>query len=101
MSEILQITFIVSLLAGMFRMAAPILYSALGELVCERSGVLNLGIEGVMTIGGFAGYLATYHTGSPWIGVLWSVYCRSRDKRLDGFYCRNIKSRSNDCWIDC
>ncbi len=73
MNEILQITFLASLLAGMFRMAAPILFAALGELVSERSGVLNLGIEGMMTIGGFAGYLAAYHTGSPWIGVLWSV----------------------------
>ncbi len=73
MNEILQISFLVSLLGGMFRMAAPILFSALGELVSERVGILNLGIEGMMTIGGFAGYLATYHTGSPVIGVLWAM----------------------------
>jgi ABC-type uncharacterized transport system permease subunit len=73
MSEVIQLSFLVSLLAGMFRMAAPILYSALGELMSERSGVLNLGIEGMMTLGGFAGYLATYHTGSPWIGLLWAI----------------------------
>ena len=73
MSDILQITFVVSLLSGMFRMAAPILFAALGELITERSGVLNLGVEGMMLIGGFAGFLATYHTGSLWTGVLWAM----------------------------
>lgn len=73
MSDILKVTFIISLLSGMFRMAAPILLAALGELITERSGVLNLGVEGTMVIGGFAGFLATYQSGSLWIGLLWAV----------------------------
>lgn len=73
MSDILQITFAISLLSGMFRMAAPILFAALGELITERSGVLNLGVEGTMLIGGFAGFLATYKTGSLWVGILWAM----------------------------
>lgn len=73
MNDIFQITFIVSLLSGMFRMAAPIMFAALGEMITERSGVLNLGVEGTMVIGGFSGFLATYHTGSLWIGVLCAI----------------------------
>ena len=73
MSDIIQLSFVISLLSGMFRMAAPILFAALGELITERSGVLNLGVEGTMLIGGFAGFLATYNTGSLWYGVLWAM----------------------------
>ena len=43
---------------------------ALGELVVEKSGVLNLGVEGMMLIGAVTGFAVTYVTGSPWIGVL-------------------------------
>lgn len=73
MSDLVKTAFLVSLLTGMFRMAAPILFAALGELVTERSGILNLGIEGTMLLGGFAAFLATYNTGSLWSGVLWGM----------------------------
>ena len=73
MTDIMKVTFIISLLSGMFRMAAPILFAALGELISERSGVLNLGVEGTMLIGGFAGFLATYHSESLWLGILWAM----------------------------
>lgn len=49
--------------------STPILLAALGELVVEKSGVLNLGIEGMMLIGAVTGFAATTLTGSPWIGV--------------------------------
>ena len=73
MDDLLTITFLVSLLSGMFRMAAPILFAALGELVTERAGILNLGIEGTMLIGGFAAFLSTYNTGSLLMGILWGM----------------------------
>lgn len=73
MSDLLKITFLVSLMSGMFRMAAPILFSALGELVSERAGIMNLGVEGTMLIGGFAAFLATFVTGSLLSGVLWGM----------------------------
>lgn len=69
MADVLQATFIVSLLAGMVRIATPILYGALGELVVERTGIMNLGIEGTMLMGAFAGFLTAYTTGSLWGGV--------------------------------
>ncbi len=69
-NEILQFSFIISLFTSMFRYAAPIIFSATGELVAERSGVLNLGIEGTMLIGALASFLVTYHTQSLALGVL-------------------------------
>ena len=70
MSDLLQTTFIISLLAGMIRIATPILFGAMGELVTERSGVLNLSIEGTMLMGAFVGFLITYNSESLWLGVL-------------------------------
>lgn len=48
----------------------PILFAALGEILAERSGVLNLGVEGMMLVGAVSGFLVTVRTGSPWLGVL-------------------------------
>ncbi|MFV0300611.1 MAG: ABC transporter permease subunit, partial [Paracoccus sp. (in: a-proteobacteria)] len=50
--------------------ATPILFAALGELVVERAGVLNLGVEGMMIGGALAGFAAAHATGSPAIGFL-------------------------------
>jgi simple sugar transport system permease protein len=69
MSELLQAGFIVSLLAGMVRIATPILYGAVGELVVERSGILNLSIEGTMLMGAFVGFLVGFFSGSLWLGI--------------------------------
>ncbi|BCR03445.1 ABC transporter permease [Desulfuromonas versatilis] len=55
------------------RMATPLIFGTLGELVCERSGVLNLGIEGIMTAGSMAGWMWVYQGGSLWGGVLFAA----------------------------
>jgi simple sugar transport system permease protein len=52
------------------RLAIPVTLAALGALVNERAGVLNLGVEGVMTVGALAGYLANDASGSPWVGLV-------------------------------
>lgn len=49
--------------------STPLLFAAIGELVAERSGVLNLGVEGMMIMGAVCGFGATYYTGVPLIGV--------------------------------
>jgi ABC-type uncharacterized transport system permease subunit len=53
--------------------STPLLLAALGELVAERSGVLNLGVEGMMIMGAVAGFIATFETGQPLIGILAAV----------------------------
>lgn len=53
--------------------ATPLLLAAIGELVTERSGVLNLGVEGMMVMGAVAGFGAAFATGSPWIGLVAAI----------------------------
>jgi len=57
-----------ALLSGALLVCVPLLFAALGELVSERSGVLNIGLEGMMLMGAYAGFLASYHGGSEWYG---------------------------------
>ncbi len=50
--------------------SAPLIFGALGSVISERSGVINLAIEGIMTIGAFAAATAAYYTGNPWLGFI-------------------------------
>ena len=61
------------LLASLIVAATPILLAALGELIVEKAGVLNLGVEGMMIFGAITGFIATIETGSPWIGFIFSI----------------------------
>jgi simple sugar transport system permease protein len=61
--------FVISALITIIGASTPLIYAALGELVAERAGVLNLGVEGMILVGAIAGFAATILTGSPWIGV--------------------------------
>src|SRR5579872_2421668 len=51
-------------------MGTPYLYVSLGECITEKSGRVNLGLEGTLFLGALAGFATSYHTGSPWLGVL-------------------------------
>jgi simple sugar transport system permease protein len=55
--------------SAVLRIATPLILGTLGVLLCERAGVLNLGIEGIMVAGAFTGWLAVYHGASLWTGV--------------------------------
>ena len=61
---------IVPILAATIQSGTPILYATLGEILTERSGVLNLGVEGIMLLGAFAGFITTRTTGEPLLGFL-------------------------------
>jgi simple sugar transport system permease protein len=63
----------VNILLTIATAATPLLIAAIGELVVERSGVLNLGVEGMMIMGAVGGFGAAYYTGSPWIGMLAAI----------------------------
>ena len=60
----------VPLLAAAVQSGTPILYATLGEIFTERSGILNLGVEGVMIFGAFAAFITAKTTGSPVLGFL-------------------------------
>jgi ABC-type uncharacterized transport system permease subunit len=70
MSEFLDIAFVSGLIGATMRMATPIIFATLGEILSERAGVLNLGIEGIMLMGAMTGFLVTFSSGSIWLGVL-------------------------------
>ncbi|MBO6825593.1 MAG: ABC transporter permease [Sneathiella sp.] len=56
--------------AATIRMATPLIFGTLGELICERAGVLNLGIEGIMTTGAMVAWMWVYQGGDLWTAVL-------------------------------
>jgi hypothetical protein len=66
---------IVAILAAGVRLTTPILLASLGELVTERSGTLNLGLEGVMMFGALAGFVASSLGHTPWIGCPGGAGC--------------------------
>jgi simple sugar transport system permease protein len=70
MSEMLDIVVSAPFWIAVLRIATPLIFGTLGVLLCERAGVLNLGIEGIMVAGAFAGWLAVYNGASLWTGVL-------------------------------
>ena len=73
LDDIFQLGIVTSILATAVRMGTILLLAALGELVVERAGVLNLSVEGMMLSGAFAGFLGAYYSNSLWIGVLFAI----------------------------
>jgi general nucleoside transport system permease protein len=69
MSELFDILLSASFWAAVIRIASPLIFATMGELICERAGVLNLGIEGIMVIGAFTGWMAVYQGMPLWGGV--------------------------------
>lgn len=70
MSSFFTANFLVELLLSAVRMATPILLVALAETYSERAGMVNIGLDGIMSIGALVGFLVGYRTGSPWAGIL-------------------------------
>jgi general nucleoside transport system permease protein len=60
----------IAVLAGAIRVGTPFLFVSLGECITEKSGRINLGLEGILVMGALSGYAISYATGNPWVGVL-------------------------------
>ena len=73
MSQLFQEAIIVSILAATIRSVTPLLFSAMGELITQRAGIWNMGVEGTMLMGAFAAYIAATSTGSLWLAVLAAI----------------------------
>ena len=72
-SEIFTLSAVIGILTAGIRLATPYLYAALGETLGQRSGVLNLGVEGQMLMGAFAAFYVALTTGNLWLGLLAAV----------------------------
>ena len=70
MADIFTSVVIVATLSSGIRLAVPLLLASLGEAFGQRSGVLNLGVDGIMLLGAFGGYYTALKTQSPWLGLL-------------------------------
>jgi simple sugar transport system permease protein len=75
MMEALEILATASLWSAVLRIATPLIFGTLGALICERSGVLNLGIEGIMTMGALAAWMTVYQGGDLWTGLVVAALC--------------------------
>ena len=69
LAETLDLLTTVPFWVAVLRIATPLILGTLGVLLCERAGVLNLGIEGIMVAGAFTGWLTVYQGGGLWLGV--------------------------------
>ena len=58
------------MLGGAIRVSTPFMFVALGECLTEKSGRVNLGLEGTLVLGAMTAYAISYHTGIPWAGVI-------------------------------
>jgi ABC-type uncharacterized transport system permease subunit len=70
MTEVLDILISANFWAAALRIATPLIFGVIGALICERAGVLNLGIEGIFTAGAMAGWMAVWLGAGLWGGVL-------------------------------
>ena len=68
MDDIVSLSFLATTLGATWRLATPLIFASIGEVFSERAGVLNIGLEGVMIVGAFAGFAAVVSTGSLPLG---------------------------------
>lgn len=78
---------LVAIIGGAIRVSTPFLFVSLGELLTERSGRINLGLEGTLVFGAMAGYAVAFLTGSAWLGVLGAAAAGAAFGVLHGVIC--------------
>jgi general nucleoside transport system permease protein len=79
---------LIAMLGGAIRVSTPFMFVALGECLTEKSGRVNLGLEGTLVLGAMVAYAASYHTGSPWAGVLAAGIAGSMLGAMHGAICK-------------
>lgn len=72
-NDIFSLAVFIGILTSGIRLATPYLYASIGEMIGQLSGVLNLGVDGIMLVGAFFGFYVTYTTGNPWLGLLTAI----------------------------
>src|SRR5688572_31823200 len=83
-----------AVLGGALRVSAPFLFVSLGECITEKSGRVNLGLEGTLVMGAMAGYGASYLSGSAWLGVVAASVVGALFGAIHGWLCG--RPRVND-----
>jgi len=76
-----------AMLGGAIRVSTPFMFVALGECLTEKSGRVNLGLEGTLVLGAMTAYAISYHSGNPWLGVLAAGFAGSLLGAMHGAIC--------------
>lgn len=74
------------------RMTAPLLFAAMGGLISERSGIMNIALEGFMLIGAFTAVIGTYYLHSPWLGLLCGMAAGGAGALIHAYWTVTLKS---------
>ena len=88
MSDSLILTVLIGVLGGALRVSVPFMFVALGECLTEKSGRVNLGLEGTLVMGAMCGYATSYQTGSAGLGVLAAGCAGAALGAIHGFICK-------------
>ena len=88
MSESAYLIVLVALVGGALRVSTPFMLVALGECLTEKSGRVNLGLEGTLVLGAMTAYAISYQSGSPWLGVLAAGCAGSVLGAMHGYICK-------------
>ena len=87
-----MVSFLAGLLDATVRASTVLILASLGEIIAERGGVLNLGVEGMMLAGALSGFVVTVITGNPWLGLLVGVAMGVAMSALHAFLTISLKS---------
>lgn len=84
--------FTMALLTATLRMTTPLLFAALGGLISERSGIINIALEGMMLTGAFFAVAGTHWTGNPWLGLLIGVVSAGLAALIHAYWCITLRA---------
>jgi simple sugar transport system permease protein len=87
-----MVSFLAGLLDATVRASTVLILASLGEIIAERAGVLNLGVEGMMLVGALGGFIVTVVTGNPWFGLAVGVVLGVAMAAIHAFLCISLKS---------
>jgi simple sugar transport system permease protein len=83
---------IISVLQRALIAGTPLLLATIGEIICERSGILNLGVEGMLAIGAVTAFIVTFTTGNPWFGLVAAIVASALISAIHAFVSITLQS---------
>ncbi|UVC11705.1 ABC transporter permease [Rhizobium sp. TH2] len=88
MEDSMLVTALIAMLGGAIRVSTPFMFVALGECLTEKSGRVNLGLEGSLVLGAMVAYAGSYQTGNPWFGVVLAGLSGMFLGAIHGYICK-------------